>query len=307
MTKVFIDGSAGTTGLKIKERLSHRSDLQLIILPDHLRKDPLAKKDAINSSDVTFLCLPDDAAKESVGLLENENTVIIDTSTAHRVNDSFVYGFPEIVGYEKVKKAKKIANPGCHASGFIALIAPLVKNGIITKDALLSCTSLTGYSGGGKNMIADYEEGNNSLNEAPRLYGLTQNHKHLKEMAHFTLLETAPLFLPIVSNFYSGMQVTVPLFVNQINGDMKIISDIYKECYNGPVVKFVENADENGFMSANKLSGTDSMEITLTGNQDKILLTARYDNLGKGASGSAIQNMNIVLGVNETIGLNLAK
>ncbi len=305
MTKVFIDGSAGTTGLKIKERLLSRNDLKLIILPDELRKDNAAKKEAINSSDITFLCLPDDAARESVALLNNTNTVIIDTSTAHRVNDDFTYGFPEIVGYEKVKNAKKIANPGCHASGFIALIAPLVKSGIIAKDTKLSCTSITGYSGGGKKMIADYEEGNNPLNLAPRLYGLTQNHKHLKEMAFYTGLETPPLFLPIVSNFYSGMQVTVPIFTNKIKGNMKDIAEIYKECYNGAVVKFFENADEAGFMSAAAFSNKDSMQITLSGNEEKILLTARYDNLGKGASGSAIQNMNIVLGKDETIGLDI--
>lgn len=305
MTKVFIDGSAGTTGLKIKERLLNRKDLSLIVLPDNLRKDINAKKEAINSSDITFLCLPDEAAKEAVTLIENLNTVVIDTSTAHRVDSAFTYGFPEVVGYEKIKASKKIANPGCHASGFIALIAPLVKNNLLNKNINLCCTSITGYSGGGKNMISSYEQMDNELYTAPRMYGLGQNHKHLKEMAFYTDLSNKPAFLPIVSNFYSGMQVTVPLFKEDLKGSINDIKEIYKNTYNGKVVKFNGFADEEGFMSAKKLSNKDGMEISVGGNDERIILTARYDNLGKGASGSAIQNMNIVLGLDETLGLIL--
>ena len=305
MAKVFIDGSAGTTGLRIYDRLSLRDDLSLIILPDEIRKDTAARKEAINSADIVFLCLPDDAAREAVTLLENKNTVIIDTSTAHRTNPEWTYGFPELKGMrEKVKNAKLIANPGCHASGFIALVKPLIDAGVLNSDAALSCFSLTGYSGGGKKMIADYESDEKDLLLfAPRQYGLTQQHKHLKEMVALTGINLSPAFCPIVGDFYSGMEVSVPVFKKDLSVDLNEIKKIYKNCYNSKIVHFDENADEGGFMSALALSGRDDMEITVAGNDDRILLTARYDNLGKGASGSAIQNMNIVLGVDETIGL----
>ena len=305
MAKVFIDGSAGTTGLRIYDRLSSRDDLSLIILPDEIRKDLDARRDAINSADIVFLCLPDDAAREAVTLLENKNTVIIDTSTAHRTESSWTYGFPELGDMrEKIKNSKLIANPGCHASGFIALIKPLIDKRVLNKEAALSCFSLTGYSGGGKKMIADYESDEKDLLLfAPRQYGLTQSHKHLKEMKAITGIETFPAFCPIVGDFYSGMEVSIPLFKKDLTTDLSGIKNIYKECYNSKIVHFDENADEGGFMSALALSGRDDMEISVAGNEDRILLTARYDNLGKGASGSAIQNMNIVLGVDETTGL----
>lgn len=307
MTKVFIDGSAGTTGLRINERLSEREDIELLILPDEIRKDVNARREALHSADIAFLCLPDDAAREAVSLASDSDTIIIDTSTAHRTDINFVYGFPELSGQkDKIKNSKRIANPGCHASGFVALVEPLSKNGIITKDAKLSCFSLTGYSGGGKKMIAQYEdESRSSLLKAPRQYGLFQLHKHLKEMSALTGLDNAPCFCPIVGDFYSGMEVTVPLFKSEIHGTMENIIEIYKERYNSSIVHFNENADEDGFLSANAFSFRDDMEISVFGNDDRIILTARFDNLGKGASGSAIQNMNIVLGLPEETGLSL--
>ncbi|MBR6089739.1 MAG: N-acetyl-gamma-glutamyl-phosphate reductase [Anaerolineaceae bacterium] len=305
MTKIFIDGSAGTTGLRIYERLSARQDLELIILTEEKRKDPAARKDAIHAADAVFLCLPDAAAIEAVGLAEGSDTVIIDTSTAHRTAEGWAYGFPELKGFrEKIMASKRIANPGCHASGFIALVKPLVDAGLLAPEAQLSCFSLTGYSGGGKKMIAEYEAADRSpLLKAPRQYGLSQQHKHLKEMAYVCGLSSVPLFSPIVADFYSGMEVSVPLFSNQIKGNLKEISEAYKGYYPGPMVHFDESADEGGFLSAAAFSGRDDMQICVSGNEERILLTARFDNLGKGASGAAIQNLNLVLGLDEAFGL----
>ena len=309
MTNIFIDGSAGTTGLRIYERLNARNDINLIILPDEIRKDTNARKEAINSADIAFLCLPDAAAIEAVSLVDNSKTAIIDTSTAHRVNPDWAYGFPELCGgeqKEKIANSKRIANPGCHASGFVALVEPLVKNGLIKNDAMLTCTSLTGYSGGGKKMIAEYESPERDpLLDAPRMYGLTQQHKHLKEMKAVCGLENLPIFCPVVAPFYSGMEVTVPLFANQVKGGISEISSIYGEYYKKGLVSFNEKADEEGFLSASAFSGRDDMQITVCGNEERILLVARFDNLGKGASGAAIQNMNILLGVDESTGLDV--
>ncbi len=305
MTKVFIDGSAGTTGLRIFDRLSARNDVSLLTLPDNLRKDIEARREALNKSDIAFLCLPDAAAIEAVSLIENDNTIVIDTSTAHRTNEGWVYGFAELIGLDNVKKAKRIANPGCHASGYVALIRPLVEKGILKPDTNLCCTSITGYSGGGKAMIADYEENKTELLMAPRQYALSQQHKHLKEMTKISKLSTTPAFMPIVADFYSGMEVSVPVFAKDINGTVEDIKKIYKEYYHGPVVAFNENADESGFLSAAAYSGKDSMEISVFGNDERILLVARYDNLGKGASGAALQNMNIVIGADQCEGLVL--
>ncbi len=307
MTKVFIDGSAGTTGLRIYDRLKDRADIELITLSDELRKDREARREMLNSCDIAFLCLPDKAAIEAVSLVENDSTVIIDTSTAHRVSEGWTYGFAELLSsYDEIKNSKRIANPGCHASGFNALVAPLTKAGVLKKSANLSCFSLTGYSGGGKQMIADYEsESRDVLFDAPRMYALTQSHKHIPEMVKLCELENAPVFCPIVGDFYAGMQVTVPLFKSDINGTINDIKDVYKSVYSGKIVHFDEVADECGFMSANAYSLKDDMQITVCGNDDRILLVSRFDNLGKGASGSAIQNMNIVLGVDETTGLNI--
>lgn len=307
MTKIFIDGSAGTTGLRINERLADRRDLELIKISDELRKDTGARAEAINSADVVFLCLPDAAAIEAVSLVDNKNTAIIDTSTAHRTSEGWAYGFPELFGArEKIKNSKRIANPGCHASGFVALVEPLVREGVIPKDARLTCHSLTGYSGGGKKMIAEYEDAERGeLLGAPRMYGLTQKHKHLPEMSKICGLDTEPIFCPIVAPFYSGMEVTVPLFANMINGDIEKIKEIYREYYKNGLVRFADMADEGGFLSAGALSGRDDMQICVYGNEDRIILVSRFDNLGKGASGSAIQNMNILLGVDEAVGLNI--
>lgn len=301
MKKVFIDGSAGTTGLRIVERLSKRNDIELIKLPEELRKDNDARKKALNSCDIAFLCLPDAAAIEAVNMIENENVVVLDTSTAHRTNDNWAYGFPELSKehFEKVKSAKRIAVPGCHASGFIALVYPLIEYGIIDKDTLLTCHSITGYSGGGKKMIAEYEdEERNKLFDAPRQYALGQTHKHLPEMGKVTGLINAPIFCPIVSDFYSGMAVTVPIFKSQLNDGFTVedIKKAYKETYTGEIVTYLESIDESGLVSANALSFKDSMQITVSGNEERILLIARYDNLGKGASGAALECMNIVMG-----------
>lgn len=307
LTKVFIDGSAGTTGLRIYDRLKDRTDIELITLSDKLRKDINARKEMLNSCDIAFLCLPDKAAIEAVTLVENTNTVIIDTSTAHRVSDGWTYGFAELLeSNDEIKNAKRIANPGCHASGFNALVAPLTKTGVLKKDATLSCFSLTGYSGGGKQMIADYESsGRDVLYNAPRMYALTQAHKHIPEMVKLCDLQNAPAFCPVVGDFYAGMQVTVPVFKSDLNGTINDIKDVYRRYYSGKIVHFDEIANEGGFMSANAYSMKDDMQITVCGNDDRILLVSRFDNLGKGASGSAIQNMNIVLGVNDTTGLNI--
>lgn len=308
MKKVFIDGSQGTTGLRIYDRLSARQDIELLSLPDELRKDPKAKAEMINSSDITFLCLPDDAAKEAVALAK-EDVIILDTSTAHRTNEQWIYGFPEVFenGIEKIKNAKRIAVPGCHASGFIALTKPLIDAGVLSDEGLITCHSITGYSGGGKKMIAEYEdEARDFLLDAPRQYGLTQTHKHLKEMQKITGLKNAPIFCPIVSDFYSGMCVTVPLFKEQLKGaDINTVKNIFKNKYNGPIVKYFDEINESGFISANAKKDSDMMQIFVEGNEDRILLIARYNNLGKGASGAAIQCMNIALGSDMTLGLEI--
>ena len=310
MKKIFIDGKAGTTGLRIYERLAQRADLEIILLSDDERKSPEARKRALNAADIAFLCLPDDAAREAVSMIENENTVVLDTSTAHRTDPSWCYGFPELSAeFEaKLKAAKRIAVPGCHASGFISLVYPLVESGMLGSDALLCCHSLTGYSGGGKKMIAEYESEERAvLLDAPRQYGITQMHKHLKEMKAITGIDEAPCFSPIVADFYSGMLVTVSIFKSQLKAGFGIedIKSLYAEKYNGEIVKYVESFDDGGFMAANAVAGKDIMLVTVAGNEDRIQLTALYDNLGKGASGAAIQCMNMKLGVDKTTGLVL--
>lgn len=309
MKKVFIDGKAGTTGLRIYERLSERSDIELMLLPEEKRKDVEARREALNTCDIAFLCLPDAAAIESVGLIENENVKVLDTSTAHRTNPDWTYGFPELSAAhrEKIMNSKRIAVPGCHASGFISLVYPLVEAGAISPDTLLTCHSLTGYSGGGKKMIAEYEDAEPDVAlESPRQYGLNQNHKHLKEMKAITGINAFPAFCPIVADYYSGMLVTVPLFREQLNGvTIEDIKKIYANKYHSDIVKYKDEIGENGFICSNKLSFDDSMEIFVEGNEDRILLMSRYDNLGKGASGAAIQNMNILLGTDEKAGLEV--
>ena len=317
--KIFIDGSAGTTGLRIRERLAGRSDLELVVLPEELRKDVAARRDALNAADVAFLCLPDAAAIEAVSLVDSPGTVVIDTSTAHRTKDDWEYGFPELAGRrERIAAAKRIANPGCHASGFIALVEPLVRAGLIARNAKLCAFSLTGYSGGGKKMIAEYEtqlrepsEGSGDLPRplflGGRQYALGQAHKHLPEMSKICGLEFAPCFSPIVVPHLSGMEVTV-----QLHGvDIAAVKECYRKCYGDAgderrgMVAFVDDpaAEEGGFLSSAGLSGRDDMEVSVHGSSDRVVLVSRFDNLGKGASGAAIQNMNIVLGCAEDEGL----
>ena len=305
MTKVFIDGSAGTTGLRIRERISARPELSLITLPEELRKDPSARAGALDAADVAFLCLPDAAAVEAVSLVSSDSTVIIDTSTAHRTAEGWTYGFPELAGRrEQVAASKRIANPGCHASGFIALVAPLVAAGILDPAVRLSCFSITGYSGGGKKMIADYTaENRDPLLDAPRQYGLSQTHKHLPEMAKVCGLQYMPVFCPVVAPYYAGMEVTVPLTPAETGASMEQIREIYRDYYRTGMIFFRDEADESGFLSAGSMAGRDDMEISVFGQEDRILLVSRFDNLGKGASGAAIQNMNLVLGLDEAAGL----
>ena len=312
-TRVFIDGSEGTTGLRIHERISQRDDIELISIEPELRKDPGERRRLINSSDITFLCLPDQAASESVSLAENENVVIIDASTAHRTNEGWAYGLPELSEDHRkaIKTGKRIAVPGCHATGFITLVYPMIKSGIMPEDYPVSAFSLTGYSGGGKKMIASYEAEDKAPDLfAPREYALTQQHKHLKEMKIITGLKRTPLFSPIVDDYYSGMVVTVPLYTDMLKiRDIEAVRDHFREYYKGQ--RFITVADEGeeaalgGFISGNTLSGYDGLKIYITGNEDRILLISQFDNLGKGASGAAMQCMNIVLGCDEDRGLNL--
>ena len=306
MIKVFIDGSAGTTGLRIRERLDKREDISLITLPEELRKENSARCEALCAADVAFLCLPDAAAVDAVAMAEKAgaHTAIIDTSTAHRTAPGWAYGFPELLDKRgQIANSRRIANPGCHASGFLALTTPLVEMGLLSPDAALTCFSLTGYSGGGKKMIAEYEgTDRDPLLDAPRMYGLTQSHKHLPEMTAISGLSKLPLFCPIVAPYYAGMEVTVPLFAEQINGKIDDIKAAYRDYYAEGLVRYTDS-DEAGFLSANAMTGRDDMQLTVTGNDDRILLVARFDNLGKGASGAAIQNMNILLGLDEGTGL----
>lgn len=311
---VFIDGKEGTTGLRIFERLAARPDLDVLTLPEALRKDPLARRDAIHAADIAVLCLPDAAAKESVALAEGSKARILDTSTAHRVQEGWVYGFAELSAKHRkaIMEGKRVAVPGCHASGFISLVTPLTMAGLLPKDAALSCFSLTGYSGGGKKMIAQYEgpEADKAL-KSPRQYGLMQAHKHIPEMTRVPGLNIAPLFAPIVADFYSGMEVTVPLHASQLTCDhpLKSVLACLKDHYAGsPVVKVLspdEVADMGGFIPANALSGKDGIQLMVLGNDERIQLVSLFDNLGKGSSGAALQCLNLMTGVDETTGLTL--
>ena len=310
MKNVFIDGSAGTTGLRIIERLQGRSDIELVTLSDDKRKLPEYRKQALNNCDIAFLCLPDAAAKEAVSFVENEDVVIIDASTAHRTNPDWAYGFAEL-GEEfeqKIISSNRIANPGCYASGFIALVHPLVKNGLIDANSLLTAHAVSGYSGAGKQGIAQYEDANiNPLLLGPREYALTQQHKHVPEMKIISGLNNEPIFCPYVCNFYSGMTVTVPLFASQLKSGYTAndIKQVYKSLYDGDIVQYKESIDEDGFISASAISQKDNMQITVCGNDERIMLVSRFNNLGKGASGAAVECMNIKLGVDKKTGLDL--
>ena len=307
MFKVFIDGSAGTTGLRIREMLERRTDVSLIALPESLRKDADARKEAINASDVTFLCLPDDAAREAVTLAENPHTVVIDASTAHRTAEGWAYGFPELSAEHRaaIAHGKRIANPGCYASGFIALVYPLVKAGVVAPDYPFVCHAVSGYSGAGKKGIAEYEAENRSpLLDTPRLYALTLSHKHLPEMRAVCGLTRTPVFNPYICDYECGMTVNVPLFSDLLNKRMGTadVKKLLAEHYAGSAFLSV-GEEESGYISANTLNHTNRMQLLVNGNEERILLTARFDNLGKGASGAAIQNMNVALGLDERISL----
>lgn len=308
MKRIFIDGSAGTTGLRLRQRIEGRKDLQLIELEEKYRKDIEHRKQAMEQADAVVLCLPDDAAREAVGFAAPDK-LVLDTSTAHRTLPGWTYGLPQLGEQQKaaVQTAKRIAVPGCHACGFITLVQPLVQAGILDKAQPLHCFSLTGYSGGGKNMIAQYEgEEKSPLLKAPRLYGLSQQHKHLKEMKAITGIDQFPVFAPIVGDFYSGMEVMVPLAIDQIGADgIDKIKEVYRNRYNGKVIRFEEDCSEDGFLSAAAFSGKDCMQISVQGNAERVVLVARYDNLGKGASGAAVECLNLALGLEQTAGLEL--
>ncbi len=313
-TKIFIDGSEGTTGLRIHERFAGRDDVELLPIASELRKDVGERKRLINESDITFLCLPDAAARESVSLIENENVRIIDTSTAHRTEEGWIYGFPELSGEfrERIAKGKRIAVPGCYATGFISLVYPLIRSGILPKDYPVATFAMSGYSGAGKKAIAVYESEDRAPEfDAPREYALSQQHKHLKEMTKITGLQRTPLFSPMVCDYYSGMIVTLPLYTDLLSGkpSLQEVQEKLASFYAGEpfiqVMPLGKEEETNGFLAGNARSGWDGLEIFVTGNEDRILLSSRFDNLGKGASGAAIQCMNIVMGADEKKGLNL--
>ncbi len=309
--KIYIDGSAGTTGLQIYDRLSSRRDLELATLPEELRKDPFARRDALNGCDIAFLCLPDDAAREAVSMIENPAVRVIDASTAHRTAEGWAYGFPELSEEHRaaIETGKRIANPGCHATGFIVSVYPLVKLGIVPAAYPLSCFSLTGYSGGGKKMIADYEDPEKPVNlSAPRIYGLTQQHKHLAEMQKVCGLARAPVFSPVVDDYYKGMATTVTLHADLLapGTTLKKVREALDDWYQ--YQRLINVAPANWgtpMIDANAFAGRDDLMLIVSGNDERITVTALFDNLGKGASGAAVQNMNILLGADELTGLNV--
>ena len=305
MTKVFIDGSAGTTGLRIRERLSGRTDLKLLTLSEELRKDASARKDMLNSADIAFLCLPDAAAVEAVSLIENDHTAVIDTSTAHRVSEGWAYGFAELSPEHRraIVTSKRVANPGCHASGFIAGVYPLVKHGVISPDFPLTAYSLTGYSGGGKKLIAEYEDENRDVrHESHRIYGTALTHKHLPEMQKICGLTRKPVFSPILGDFYAGMATTVLLPGIDAGTAWEALSDHYA---GQNLISVAPLGGDEPVIYASTYAGKDTMRIQVSGQRDQCMVAAIFDNLGKGASGAAIQNMNLLLGLDETTGLSL--
>lgn len=308
--KIFVDGASGTTGLRIRQRLGDQGDIRLLELPEHLRKDVHARADHIAEADLSILCLPDEAAREVIQYVPS-HAKICDTSTAHRTHDDWVYGFPEVMGADKIAHATRVAVPGCHPTGLIALLKPLIDKGVLSADYPIVCHSLTGYSGGGKTMISAYESPDRPVSyEAPRLYGLSLNHKHLPEMKKVLGRREPPLFTPIVSAYYSGILLTVPVPLSAFGGVssaeqiVHLLQDYYAD---SPLIQvhLAGEMPEDGTLSANARSGKDSLEIFVLGSDTQILLCARFDNLGKGASGAAIQCMNLMLGRPETAGLDL--
>ena len=305
MTKVFIDGSAGTTGLRIRERLARRKDLEVLTLSEELRKDADARREMLNTADIAFLCLPDAAAVEAVSLIENDQTAVIDTSTAHRVSPGWAYGFAELSRSHRqaIVSSKRVANPGCHASGFIAGVYPLVKQGVISADFPLTAYSLTGYSGGGKKLIAEYEDENRDpRHESHRIYGTNLVHKHLPEMQKLCGLTKKPVFSPILGDFYAGMATSVLLPGIDVSIAWEAINDHYA---GQKLVSVAPLGGDEAVIYASTYAGKDTMRIQVSGQRDQCMVTAIFDNLGKGASGAAIQNMNLLLGLDETTGLSL--
>lgn len=307
--KVYIDGQSGTTGLQIYERIGAREDLELLRIAEDKRHDTEERRKYLNDADIVFLCLPDAGAIEAVSLIDNPEVCVIDASTAHRTNTGWVYGFPELSKAQRqaIRKSKRIANPGCHATGIISVTAPLVNMGILPKDYPVTCFSLTGYSGGGKKMIADYEaEGREETLSSPGIYGLTLKHKHIPEMTRMTGLTQAPVFLPIVDDYYKGMAGTIMLQNRLLNSQPtaeEICTKLQEYYADEHFVKVLPFESARGTLYANTLAGTNRLEIAVCGNDGQTTVTALFDNLGKGASGAAVQNMNIVLGLDETIGL----
>ncbi|HTJ78889.1 MAG TPA: N-acetyl-gamma-glutamyl-phosphate reductase [Rariglobus sp.] len=311
-TKVFVDGQEGTTGLQIHERLVQRADVELITIDPAKRKDAAAKAACLNAADIVFLCLPDAAAKESVMLITNPDTCVIDASTAHRTNPAWAYGLPELgVDYrERLRVSKHIANPGCHATGFALAVRPLVQAGLLPADFPVSCFSITGYSGGGKKMIADYEVNPPPSLQSPRPYALGLTHKHLPEMRAHAGLTVDPIFSPVVANFYKGLSVSVPLSLAQLPGNPTpaSIHGVLSAAYAGE--KFVrvlplgdEHVLDGGFFDVQACNDTNRADIAVFGRAEQVLVMVRLDNLGKGASGAAIQSMNLHLGLDEGTGL----
>ena len=307
--KVYIDGKEGTTGLQIYERLGNRDDIELLLIDEDKRKDTEERRKFLNAADLVFLCLPDAAAIEAVSLIDNPNTRVIDASTAHRTNPEWDYGFPELSAQhqENIKKSRRVANPGCHATGFIACVYPLVAMGILPADALLSSFSLTGYSGGGKKMIAQYESADKEADLfAPCPYGMGQGHKHLPEMKAVCGLAHKPVFSPIVDDYYKGMATTVPLHMSQLKGVSTVaeVRQKLQDYYAGQEMVTVSAAADTAKLYGNAKAGQDTLEIIVAGNDEQFTVTALFDNLGKGASGAAVQNMNIMLGFDAATGLN---
>lgn len=313
MTKIFIDGSQGTTGLKIFNRFENRNDIELLHIDEDKRKDTKARAEMINSSDITFLCLPDSASIEAVSLVENENVKIIDTSTAHRTNSNWAYGFPELDESfrEKIANSKRIAVPGCYASGFNSIVYPLIKSGLMNANYPITCYAMSGYTGAGKKGIAQYEDKNRDIElDSPRQYALTQEHKHLKEMKAISCLERTPFFAPHICDYPCGMVVSIPIFTDMLTKKVSLsdMQKMFSEHYaDEQFIKVRELGYTQGMIGANAFDGRDDMEIEINGNSDRILITSRFDNLGKGASGAAIQCLNIALGIDEKTGLNLGE
>lgn len=307
--KVYIDGKEGTTGLQIYQRLGEREDIELLLIDEDKRKDPDERKKFLNAADLVFLCLPDAAAVEAVSMIENPATRVIDASTAHRTAEGWVYGFPELLPgqRQRIKFASRVANPGCHATGFLSTAAPLVKLGLLPTDYPLTCFSLTGYSGGGKKMIAEYEAPDRSvLLDAPSIYATGLQHKHLPEMQKLAGLDQPPVFAPILGDIYKGMATSILLQNRLLKGtpSAQDIWELLMSYYEGQsMVTIAPFGGRAPRLAANAMAGRDVLEITVSGHGDQTMLTAQFDNLGKGASGAAVQNMNIMLGFPETTGL----